>query len=178
MLDIYVPEKEGFDDETSTYLTYGGMYLRLEHSLVSIAKWESLHEVPFLGTKMSPTQQLDYIRCMTITQNVNPLVYYALTEDNIKEIDNYINKPHTATIISSSGKRGSKEVVTAEIVYYWMITLNIPTEYQKWHFNRLMTLISVCSAKNAPTKKMSKREIAERNRALNEARKAKYKTKG
>lgn len=154
--------------------------IKIEHSLVAISKWESKWHVPFLDdkTEKTPEMMLDYIRCMTISQNVDPDVYYYLTEENIKEINAYIDDPMTATWFNDKNKGGKKEVITSEVVYYWMIAQQIPPEYDKWHFNRLMTLIRVCSEKNAPGKKMSKKDILSSNRALNEARKKAHHTRG
>lgn len=154
--------------------------IKIEHSLVAIAKWEAKWHIPFLDDQTEKTAEmmLDYIRCMTISQNVDPDAYYYLTEENIKEINEYIDDPMTATWFNDKHKGGKKEVVTSEVVYYWMIAQQIPPEYDKWHFNRLMTLIRVCSEKNAPGKKMSKKDILSSNRALNEARKKALHTRG
>ena len=115
---------------------------------------------------------------MTTTQNVNPNIYYCLTSKQFSQINDYINDPMTATTFSDSGKGSKKEVITAEIIYYWMIMYNIPFECQKWHLQRLLTLIRVCSAKNAPPKKMSTKEVMARNKALNRARRAQLNSKG
>ena len=131
-------------------------------------------------TKEKTDEELiDYIKCMTITQNVKEDVYDHLTEENIEEIKEYINNPMTATTFSED-KRATKnrEIITSEIIYYWMISLNIPPEYQKWHLNRLITLIRVCNIKNTPAKKRSKRDVMSRNAALNAARKNQLNTKG
>lgn len=154
--------------------------IKIEHSLVAIAKWEAKWHVPFLDEHTEKTNEMmiDYIRCMTISQNVDPTVYKFLTSDVIQEINDYIDDPMTATWFKES-KHGNKgEVVTNEVVYYWMIAQNIPMECAKWHFNHLMTLIRVCSEKNAPQKKMSKREILSQNKALNAARRKASGSKG
>ncbi len=177
MLTIVVPERELFDESTSRITVIKEQKLQLEHSLVSMSKWESRWEIPFLGKGEKTSEQvLDYIRCMTITQNVNPLVYLSLTQENIDEVDKYINKKMTATWFSEQPNNHpgpSREVVTSELIYYWMIALNIPLECQKWHLNRLMTLIKVCSIKNTPPKKMTPKQLAARNSALNAKRIAK-----
>lgn len=156
--------------------------LQLEHSLVSLAKWESKWCKPFLSkTPKTSEETIDYIRCMTITQNVPPEVYNNISNDIVEEVTEYINAPMTATWFADSKKGGGRsngEMVTAEIIYYWMITLQIPSEYQKWHLNRLLTLIQVCSEKNKPSKKMSKRAIMNQNTALNAARRAQFNSKG
>lgn len=172
MLTIDIPDQEYFNEQTNEIKIIKGQRLQLEHSLVSLSKWESKWEIPFLGkSEMTDEQLLDYIRCMTITQNVKPDVYLALSKENIREIEQYINRKMTATWFSNVQKSsGSGEVVTSEIIYYWMITLGIPVEFQKWHLNRLMTLIKVVSLKNSPKKKMSQRELAHRNSSLNAQR--------
>ena len=173
MLQITVPATEIFDEVTSEFISTKEQTLHLEHSLVSISKWESKWEKPFLKKEDRTEEEVvDYIKCMTLTQNVNPDVYKCLTKDNLDEIDKYINAQMTATWFSEdkTGKK-SREIITSEIIYYWMISLNIPFECQKWHLNRLLTLIRVCDLKNAPPKKMSKSELLRRNRQLNEARK-------
>ena len=112
---------------------------------------------------------------MTITQNVNPIVYNNLTDKNIEDINEYIDKPMTATTFTSENKSPNREIITSELIYYWMFSLNIPMECQKWHLNRLLTLIRVCNIKNQPPKKMSRREIMSRNAQLNAARRKKLK---
>ena len=180
MLTITVPESEYYNEEDSTFVTVKSQTLQLEHSLVSLSKWESRWHKPFLSQKPhSDEEALDYIRCMTITQNVNPLVYYSLTQENLSQINAYIEDSMTATTFSNrEGKRPSREIVTAEIIYYWMVSLQIPMECQKWHLNRLMTLIQVCDIKNRPPKKMGKKETISSYKALNEARRRKYGTRG
>lgn len=173
MLHITIPAGEAFNEKTNEFISVKEHTLALEHSLVSISKWEAKWEKPFLG-KESKThaEMIDYIRCMTLTQNVDPEVYNFITPQNIEEISKYIEAPMTATWFSEREGRGrySNETVTSEIIYYWMVAFNIPVEFQKWHLNRLLTLIKVCSLKNEPQKKMSKREILDRNKAINKAR--------
>jgi hypothetical protein len=116
---------------------------------------------------------------MTITQNVKPEAYQYLSRDNIAQINKYIEAPMTATTFSDDKRQsGGREIVTSELIYYWLIALNIPPEYQKWHLNRLLTLIKVCNIKNQPPKKRSKRDIMSRNAALNAARRKQLNTKG
>lgn len=179
MLKIVIPGIELYDEEKEEFITTKPQTLHLEHSLVSLAKWESKWNKPFL-TKDNKTYEetIDYIRCMTITQNVSEDTYRLLTSEHIQQVNEYINLPMTATTFSNQKKTPSKEVVTAEIIYYWMISLNIPFECQKWHLNRLLTLINVCNIKNQPKKKMSKRDILNRNKALNKARREALNTKG
>lgn len=135
---------------------------------------------PFLDNKTPKTiaETMDYIRCMTITQNVDPEVYNFLTAENIKSINDYIDAPMTATTFSQQNTSRSREIVTSELIYYWMIALNVPMKCEKWHLNRLLTLIRVCNIKNTPPKKMSKKDIMSRNAALNAARRKQLNSKG
>lgn len=182
MLDLIIPGKELWDDERQEFLTMTPSKLQLEHSLVSLSKWESKWGKPFLGKEAKSREQtLDYIRCMTITQNIKPEVYDNLPSDMIVTIKEYIDAPMTATWFTDAqgpAKPHKSEVITAEIIYYWMITQSIPMECQKWHLNRLLTLIRVCSIKNNPPKKMSRKEMIANRRALNEKRLSQLNTKG
>lgn len=180
MLQITIPSVERFDERTNEFVSIKGQTLQLEHSLVSLSKWESKWHIPFLGNEDKTFEQtIDYIRCMTITQNVNPSVFDGLTNEIIMKVTDYINDSMTATWFTEEKKKtNSKEVITAELIYYWMIALNIPMECQKWHLNRLITLIKVCSIKQEPEKKMSKKDLMARNRALNAARKSKLNSRG
>ena len=180
MLKITVPAREIYLEETNEFIDIKGQTLQLEHSLISLSKWESKWCKPYISTKEKTREEtIDYIRCMTLTPNVKPELYYCLTDDNIKQISEYIEAPMTATTFSDNKNRpGSREVITAEIIYYYMIANDIPWECQKWHLNRLITLIRVCSIKNTPSKKMSRSEIMNRNAALNAARRNKLNSKG
>lgn len=172
MLKITIPAIEQYDESTNTFIMSKEQSLQLEHSLVSISKWESKWKKPFLSRDEKTIEEtIDYIRCMTITQNVDYDVYHLITNDNIREVRSYIEDDMTATTFSNEKKTINREIITAEIIYYWMIALNIPFECQKWHLNRLLTLINVCNLKNSPPKKMSKRDLARRNSSLNAARK-------
>lgn len=180
MLYITIPATDMFDEKTSEFFTLKEQTLQLEHSLVSLSKWESKWNKPFL-TKNEKTieETIDYIKCMTITQNVNPIYYKCLSNKNIQTIDNYIDAPMTATTFRNDiSKTHSREIVTSELIYYWMISLNIPMECQKWHLNRLLTLIRVCNIKNTPPKKMSGKDIMSRNAALNAVRRKRLNSKG
>lgn len=179
MLKITIPSIEQYDELEEAFITSKEYVLQLEHSLVSLSKWESKWCRPFL-TKESKTyeESVDYIRCMTLTQNISPEVYNGITLENVRQVTEYIEAPMTATVFSSAKKATNKEVITAEIIYYWMIAMNIPFECQKWHLNRLLTLVNVCNVKNQPPKKMNKKEIMSQNAALNAARKQAINTKG
>jgi hypothetical protein len=181
MLHITIPPVDMWDERKQEFISSKGQTLQLEHSLVSLSKWESKWCKAFLSNReMTQEESIDYIRCMTITQNVPDEVYHAIPDSIIKEVSEYIAKPMTATWFADEGKKASSngETVTAELIYYWMIALNIPMECQKWHLNRLLTLIKVCNIKNQPPKKRSKRDIMSRNAALNAARKKQFNTTG
>ena len=180
MLVVKIPPIELYDELTGTFMDAKEQVLQLEHSLVSLSKWESKWKKPFLGKEDKTTEETrDYIKCMTLTQNVNPEVYTRIPVSIVNRISDYIEDPMTATTFSfPSQNKTNREVVTAEILYYYMIALNIPFECQKWHLNRLLTLIRVCSIKNGPQKKMSKKDIYSRNSALNAARRQQFNTKG
>lgn len=181
MLRLRIPETEYFDEAKEEFYTTRATTIQLEHSLVSLAKWEAQWEKPFLNsTDKTAEESLDYIRCMTITQNVDPSVYDLIsrTPGLIQQITDYINRPMTATTIKERPHGGNKRVMTAELLYYDMFALNIPMECQKWHLNRLIMLIRVCSIESNPKKKMNRRDIASYNHALNQARRQKFHTKG
>lgn len=180
MLRITVPAVEYWDEKENQFLYRKEQTLQLEHSLVSLSKWESKWKKAFLGKEEKTSEEtLDYIRCMTITQNVDPEVYSRLTNENIRAVNEYIGESQTATTFRKERGGGlNRETITSELIYYWMIAYNIPPEYQKWHLSRLLTLIRICTIKNAPPKKRSKNEIMRDNAALNAARRAKFGTKG
>lgn len=180
MLRITIPGDEYFDDNEQKFVTRNDVSLDLEHSLVSLSKWESTWEKPFLGKDAKTDEEtLGYVIAMSLTPDISPETLLRLSSDNIKQINDYIDAKMTATWFNDAPSKGQpKEIITAELVYYWMITLNIPFECQHWHLNRLFTLIKVFNKKNAPAKKMSKQDLAERNRQLNAERKARFNTKG
>ena len=180
MLEIVIPETEQWDEANQEFITSNRQILRLEHSLVSLSKWESKWKKPFLSNKEKTYEEtIDYIKCMTLTQNVNDTVYNLLDKDNIEKINKYIGDPMTATTFKEDpNKKGGREIITSELIYYWMISLNIPFECQKWHLNRLLTLIKVCGIKNQPPKKMSKKDVMSRNAALNAARRKQMNSRG
>ena len=179
MLKITIPGKEMFNEKTQEFFETKSYTIQLEHSLVSVSKWESKWNKPFLGKQEKTVEEtIDYIRCMTITQNIDPVVYNGLTNDNVKVINKYIDAPMTATTFSDGKGKINNDVITSELIYYWMTALSIPMECQRWHLNRLLTLIRVCNVKNTPPKKMSKRELMQRNASLNAARRAQFNTKG
>ena len=180
MLEITIPATELWDETNQQFINTKEQTLRLEHSLVSLSKWESKWCKPFFSKQEKTFEEtVDYIRCMELNKNLSPDTYKYLTSKNIKDINAYIDAPMTATWFSKSKSDSwSREQITSELIYYWMIALNIPFECQKWHLNRLLTLIRVCSIKNQPAKKMSRREIMSRNAALNAARRRQLSSNG
>lgn len=182
MLQITIPAGEEFDELTNTFMNATKeCTLQLEHSLVSLSKWEAIWGKPFLTKEIKTHEEtIDYIRCMTLTQNVDPNVYKYINSKNIGVVKQYIEAPMTATTFSKDTHKAiNRDIVTAEIIYYWMIVLNVPFECQKWHLNRLLTLINVCNVKNqSQTKKMTPAEVYTQNRTINEARRRALNTKG
>lgn len=182
MLIVNVPGGELWNESKQEFIQTKPIRLQMEHSLVSISKWEAKWRVPFLDDKFEPTpeQTLDYVKCMTITQNVPDEVFLALPPKVMLEISEYIKSPMSATTFydEKTEKAGKKEIVTSELIYYWMVALQIPMECEKWHIHRLLNLIKICNIKNNPDKKMSKKETMARNRAINEANKARFHSKG
>ena len=180
MLELEIEGTAFFNENTNEFVDVKSHTLQLEHSLVSLSKWEQKWHKPFLSTDDKTTEEItDYIKCMTISKNVDPKIYLCLTQEHYTQVTNYINDPMTATWFrEEKNPKRNKDIVTSEIIYYWMIALCIPFECKKWHLNTLMTLIRVCNEKNQPEKKLSKQELAKRNNALNEARKAKLHSKG
>lgn len=185
MLRIVIPEREYFDSSKGEFFYLKKQTLDLEHSLISISKWESKWKKPFLGKEGKTYEEsLDYIKCMTLNSNIDPDTYLGLTQDVFNRVSQYIDDSMTATWFNEHQQQGKpkggnkNQVVTSELIYYWMIAYEIPFECQKWHLNRLLTLIRICEIKNAPSKKMSKRDIYAQYGALNAARKHKLGTNG
>lgn len=180
MLTITIPKTEAYDEVNETFFYLKEQVLQLEHSLISLTKWEMEYKKPFISRNtLNPKEAIAYVKCMTLTQNVDSEVYERIPEKEMQKIRDYMDDPMTATTLSDRGLNTSqKEVITSEVIYYWMTALNIPFSCEKWHLNRLFTLIRVCNAKNAPSKKMSQSDIARRNRDLNNARKQALNSKG
>lgn len=180
MLMIVVPGIELFDDTNQEFTTQGDVVLELEHSLVSLSKWESIYEKPFLGEGEKTTEEvIGYIKSMTLTPEVPEEIFYRLSEENVTKINEYIDAKMTATWFNDApGAPRAREVITSEVIYYWLIAFQIPFECETWHLNRLFTLIRVCNIKQAKPEKMSRAEIAARNRELNAQRRAQWGTKG
>lgn len=180
MLEITVPGTELFDEKTQSFIVVEGQTITLEHSLLSVSKWEARWHKPFLNnTGLTLEETVDYLKCMTITKNVNPMLYYALTPDNIYEVNRYIEDSMTATTIrEAEGKGRNRRVVTSELIYAWMFALRISKECEKWHLNRLLMLIRVMDIEQQPKKKMGKSAIMKQNAALNAARRKQLNTRG
>lgn len=189
MLAITIPANEFYNDSANEFITVRETQLNLEHSLISLSKWESKWNKAFLTKKKKTNEQtIDYIKCMTINSGVDPNVYRALTQQNISEIYEYINLPMSAVYFPEEDGPPGRDVVTSELIYYWMISLNIPFECSKWHLNRLLSLIRVCNMKNeaAYNKHSGKKgrrkglsnEALRQRAALNQQRLKQYNTRG
>lgn len=182
VLRITVPAQEFYDESKEEFVETKEQTIIMEHSLISLSKWEAKWKKPYLSDKPKTKEEmLDYLKCMTVgPKNLDPAVYSALTKENFDEISEYIKDPMTATTINERRRPGgNREILTSEVIYYYMIAQNIPVEFEKWHLNRLIMLIRVCAIKNDPNKeKMSRSAIMKQNRALNAARRARYGTRG
>jgi hypothetical protein len=181
MLVVNIPETEGYDSRKNLFYNVKSQTISFEHSLVSISKWESKWHKPFLEkSEKTEEETIDYIKCMTITPNVSDDVYVIISRSSsiLKQIKDYIDDPMTATTFSNINGPPNREIITSEIIYYWMTALNIPFECQKWHLNRLLTLIKVCNIKNSPSKKMPQKEAMSRQRSLNAARRRAHHSRG
>ena len=181
MLQLTVKGGQVYDEATNKVITIKGQTIQLEHSLVSVSKWEQKWKKPFLNNnQMTVEMSIDYVRCMTLTQNVNPDIYNYLTPDDLQVVRDYIDDPMTATWFKNQNRRPNRDVITSEIIYYWMITFGIPLDpCQKWHLNRLLTLVRVCDEKSNPgRKKMSKKAAAMQYRDLNAMRRARLGSRG
>lgn len=176
---LVVPEINLFDERTNEFIEIPGQEIKIEHSLVSLSKWETKWCVPFLTKEAKTDEQIrDYVRCMTLTQNVKPEIYEFMPSQIVNEALEYINAQSTATTIKKDNAPPSRQIITSELIYGWMVTLNIPFECQKWHLNRLMMLIQVVNRLNAPSKKMPRNEMLAERRALNASRRKRLGTKG
>ena len=191
MLPITIPaqpDKEYYDETKQEFVYVKGLQreqkLQLEHSLISLSKWEQIWHIPFLKTieeeKLTTEQTVSYIRCMTTNSNVDPAAYNYINNEIVIKVNKYISDPMSATVIYNLRKsEGNKETITSELIYYWMLMAGIPFECEKWHLNRLIKLIQICSIKNDKEgNRMSNQEILSRNAALNAQRRAKMKSKG
>ena len=179
MLKIRLPASDFYDEVNNEFVTFKEVTLRFEHSLTSIAKWEAKWHKAFLTKEDKTNEEMeDYVRCMCLDE-VDEITIRRLNRNDLDRLNKYIEDPMTATWFNDSHRgRPSREIVTSELIYYWMIQCEIPFECQNWHLNRLLTLIRVCDVKNAPPKKMSKSDLMRRNTMLNDARRKKLNTRG
>jgi hypothetical protein len=180
VLTITVPGTELWDEESEQFINTETFTLELEHSLVSLSKWESIVGKPFLGTSEKTTEEvLLYVQCMAISTGVPSEVYVGLTKENYEAIDKHINAKMTATWFREEPNNGhAKEIITAELIYYWMFSAGIPIECENWHLNRLFTLIKVFAAKQNPGKKPGRKDLAAQRSALNKQRMQQLGTRG
>ena len=184
MLELEINAIQAWNEETEEFINFDGCTLHLEHSLVSLSKWESRWCKPFLtNDAKSLDESVDYIRCMVLDKDVDPLAFELITQENIDQVYTYINASMTATTFTTlndgqSKKSTTNTFVTSELIYYWMRTLQIPFDCETWHLNRLLTLIRLTEVKESPSKKMNKRDIANRYAAINAANRKKYNSKG
>ena len=171
---------EGFNDETNEFVTVDPVVIELEHSLVSLSKWESKYEKPFLGRdEKTKEETFDYLKMMVLTEDLPDSIFEKFSQENIQEIKEYIDSKQSATIFTEIGRgRGKEEVITSELIYYWMIAFTIPFVCEHWHLNRLLTLVRICGIKSGKQKKMPKGQLAQQYRELNERRKAEMGTRG
>jgi hypothetical protein len=180
MLTIFIEGQEVFNDETQTFETIEDTVLHLEHSLISLSKWESEFQKPFLTAGKKTAEEIfGYLKAMIVNSSGDPDALYRCSQENIDRIQAYIDSSQSATTFGMMPeRRGPGEVITSELIYYWMVAFNIPFECQYWHLNRLFSLIRICNIKNSKPRKMSRHEIAQRNRELNARRRAELGTKG
>ena len=180
MLRLTLLGAEFYDENKEEFITIGYVEIQLEHSLVSLSKWESKFQRPFLNTEdKSPEELFYYIEAMIISPIYPVDIRTRFSQDNINQINKYIESKESATTFGvMPERRGRGEVITSELIYYWMVAFQIPFECEYWHLNRLFALIRICNIKNSKPKKMSRNEIASRNRELNAIRRAQYNTNG
>lgn len=183
MLELKIPEiSELWDEKNQCFASVRAQTIQMEHSLIAISKWESKWHLPFLEevrwNRLNREQLLDYIKCMTITHNVDDLVFRSLQAPQIEEITNYINDPATATTFSNENSAPNFEIMTSEIIYWEMVALGIWKECEKWNINRLVTLIHVCNNKNKKGQAMPKSKIQSQNAMVNAMRRRRFHTRG
>lgn len=184
-ITITTEPEEQYDEVSGKFLPGGEpiviAVVEMEHSLASLSKWESIHQVPFLSsTDLSNEQVFDYLKCMVVSPNVDADVLYHCSQSNLDRIQTYINSSESATTFGGIPEKrgGSREKVTAELIYYWMATFQIPIEAENWHLNRLLSLIKIFSVKNAKQPKRSTSEMAAERHRINAERRAKLGTSG
>lgn len=177
-ISIKVPGIESFDEDTEEFVYSEDTVLVLEHSLVSLSKWEQTFHKPFLGKdNKSAEETIAYIHAMCLDENVDGAIFLRLTEKNVEDINAYIEDPMTATTFSNIPGAPSRELITNEIIRYWMVSFQIPLEYETRHLNQLFTLVKVINEKNKPDKHKQKMTAAQRHE-LNKQRQKQYGTSG
>ena len=179
MLKFNLPSIEFYDERTNRFFDKPSVDVRLEHSLASLSKWEQKYKKPFLGSAPKTLEESrGYVVCMSLDENFTEQDYYRLSSEQIQQVQDYITDQRTATTINRRKTGPSREVITAEVIYYWMVSLMIPFEAENWHLSKLLMLIEVCAVKNQPKKKMSRSEALSRQRALNAQRRSSMGTSG
>lgn len=177
-LQITISPSEYYDEKKNEFILIEGKTIELEHSLVTLSKWEAKHHKVFINNKeLTNEEMIDYIKCMVIGEAPENFEY-ALTTEVIDKITNYIADPMTATKFYKQNTKRTDERITSELIYYWMIAQNIPVQFENWHLNRLLTLIRLCGVKQEKPKKMSQNDILRQNAKINAARRAKLHSKG
>ncbi len=180
MLRIIIKGEELFNETDNTFSSTEDVVFDLEHSLISLSKWESKYEKPFLSSEKKTSEEiLEYIKTMVITPDPDLDVLYRCDKENLDEVQRYIDSKQSATTFGAMPeRRGPGETITSELIYYWIVFFNIPFDCQYWHLNRLFSLIKICNIKSSKPKKLSRNEMAQRNRELNAKRKAELGTRG
>lgn len=180
MLKITIPEVILYDEDNNLFTTLNSYTLQLEHSLISVSKWESKWCKPFLSkTPMNRTETIDYIRCMNISQNANDIKYQFIPEESLNLIKDYIEAPMSATVLANDKEKVlNPGAITSELIYSWMVILTIPFECQKWHLNRLITFINLCQQNSKPKPKRKPGDILRSNAELNAKRLKELNTTG
>ena len=180
MLTLFIPKQEYYNEVEERFFEADEFFLHLEHSLISLSKWESKHQKPFLSsTEKSSDEIFSYIEFMILDESYPADLFSRLSGENIKKINDYIESKESATIINNRNQpRGRSETITSELIYYWMVAFQVPFECERWHLNRLFALLQICGIKNSKPQKMSKSEMAARNRELNAKRRSQYNTTG
>lgn len=183
MLRLTLPSTDFWDPRKEEYVQIGGYEVDLEYSLFTIARWESKWKKPFITSlpKFTRKDEIEWYKAMCMTEGIPDEAWMVMTPKIRQDIYDYVTDPMSATTINHRGPKtpgGPKTIMTAELVYYYMVTLGVPFECEHWHFNRLMKLVDVCFVKNSPPKKMGKQEAAQMYRELNARNRAKYNSRG
>lgn len=177
MLKLLIDSFDVWDDNSQEFITYDKKTICLEHSLLSVSKWESIYKKPFLNeSEKSPQEVIDYFKCMLIDES-DSVYLNNISDKDVQKIQEYIEDPMTASWVSGDTSR-DRSVITSELIYYWMVSAQIPFETERWHLNRLLMLIRIFGEKTNPSRKKSRAQIIEEQRRLNNERRAKLGTNG